>query len=193
MTPPRASAVLLPLYARGAEPLLLLIKRSERVAWHKGEIAFPGGRVEPSDGSALEAALRETEEELGIPAPDVAPVVALEPVSTVVSDMLIYPFVGVLSVLPALHPDPFEVAQVLEAPLRCLLDPASFREEVRVVRGVARLIPFYQYGEHKIWGATGRILHDFLTRIANADPSRDAARWTLAVIARALADADAPR
>lgn len=187
--PPRASAVLLPLYARDGEPYLLFIKRSDRVAWHKGEIAFPGGRIEDPDASPLDAALRETEEELGIPRRDVLPLGALEPVATVVSGMLIYPHVGRLPAPLIVRPDGYEVAEVIEAPLRHLLDPSSRHIAERVVSGGTRRLPFYKYGEHEIWGATGRILESLIARLNAIGTCPHGTSWTLdqveAVFARA--------
>lgn len=184
---PRASAVLLPVFASKGETHLLFIKRSDRVAWHKGEIAFPGGRVEDSDASPLEAALRETEEELGIPRRDVVPLGALEPVATVVSGMLIYPHVGRLTAPPIVRPDGYEVAEVIAVPLWHLLDPASRLIGDRVVSGGTRRLPFYKYGEHEIWGATGRILESLIARLGDPGKKTQRTRWTLDQIEAMLA------
>lgn len=183
------SAVLLPLYARDDEPRLLFIKRSERVGLHKGEIGFPGGRIEPEDASPLAAALREAEEEVGIPPDEVTPLGALPPVSTVVTGMLIHPFVGRLPAPPVLRPDPFEVAEIVEVALATLLDPATCQVEERVLRGVSRRIFVYRCGPHDIWGATGRIVQQLLERLWAWPGHAADARWTLDDIAAALADA----
>lgn len=185
----RASAVLLPLYARDGEPHLLFIKRSERVGLHKGEIGFPGGRIEPEDASPLAAALREAEEEVGIPPDDVTPLGALPPVSTIVTSMLIYPFVGRLPAPPILRPDPFEVAETVEVALATLLDPATCQVEERVLHGVPRRIFIYRCGPHDIWGATGRIVQQFLRRLWAWPDHLPGARWTLDDVAAALAGA----
>ena len=187
-TPPglRQAAVLIPLYERDGVVQLLFIKRTDRVGLHKGEIGFPGGRLEPEDTGPLAAALREAEEELGIPAHTVLPIGALPPVPTVVTSMLIHPFAGRIAAPPDLVPDPFEVAETIEVPLPILLDTATYHEEDWVIRGVERRIFVYRYDGHAIWGATGRIVQHFLDRLARWPdrPPRDA--WTLDDVAAAL-------
>jgi len=182
----RESAVLIPLYERDGAPQLLFIKRTERVRTHRGEIGFPGGRIEPEDASPLAAALREAEEELGISPTQVAPLGALPPVSTVVTSTLIHPFVGRLDQPPQLRPDPFEVAEVVEVPLMTLLDPATCVVEERVLRGTPRTIFIYRCGPHDIWGATGRIVQQFLARLSEWPGHPPDAPWTLDEVAAAL-------
>lgn len=183
----REAAVLIPLYERAGQPQLLFIKRTERVGLHKGEIGFPGGRIEPDDASPLAAALREAHEELGIPPATVTPLGALPPVSTVVTSMLIHPFVGRLPGPPDLVPDPFEVAETIEVPLAVLLDPATYREEDWLLRGVRRRVFLYRHGPHDIWGATGRIVQHFLQRLADWPWAPHDRAWTLDDVAAALA------
>jgi 8-oxo-dGTP pyrophosphatase MutT (NUDIX family) len=182
----RKAAVLIPLYERDGAVQLLFIKRTDRVGLHKGEIGFPGGRLEPEDSGPLAAALREAEEELGIPTHTVLPIGALPPVSTVVTSMLIYPFAGRIAAPPALVPDPYEVAETIEVPLPVLLDPATYHEEDWVIRGVQRRIFLYRHGPYDIWGATGRIVQLLLARL-NRWPDRPPHHaWTLDDVAAAL-------
>lgn len=182
----RESAVLMPLYARDDEPQLLFIKRTDKVVLHKGEIGFPGGSLEPDDPTPLAAALREAYEELGILPEAVTPLGALPAVSTVVSSMLIYPFVGRLASPPELIPDPFEVAETIEVPLNILRDPATYHEEDWVIRGVERRIFVYRYDAHAIWGATGRIVQHLLRRLEHW-PWRPTERpWTIDDVTAAL-------
>ena len=182
----RESAVLIPIYERSGEPQLLFIKRTDTVGLHKGEIGFPGGRLEPGDPTPLAAALREAYEELGILPEAVTPLGALPSVSTVVTSMLIYPFVGRLAAPPDLIPDPFEVAETIEVPLAILRDPATYHEEDWVVRGVRRRIFVYRYDGHDIWGATGRIVQQFLQRLERWPWGPVDRAWGLDDVAAAL-------
>jgi 8-oxo-dGTP pyrophosphatase MutT (NUDIX family) len=186
-TPPRESAVLLALYERDDAVQVLFIKRTDRVGLHKGEIGFPGGRIEPDDRDALTAALREAEEEVGIPPEAVTPLGALPRVETIVTNMIIFPFVGRLDAPPLLIPSEFEVAETIEVPLPTLLDPATYHEEDWIIRGVKRRIFVYRHGPYDIWGATGRIVQEFLARL-EAWPDRPPTfAWTLNDVAAALA------
>jgi len=182
----RESAVLLALYERDDAVQLLFIKRTDRVGTHKGEIGFPGGRIEADDASPLAAALREAEEEVGIPSGDVTPLGALPAVDTIVTGMLIFPFVARLVAPPTLIPSPFEVAETIEVPLPHLLDPATYHEADRMIRGVRRRIFYYRYDAHEIWGATGRIVQLFLARLEAWDARPPQVAWTLDDVAAAL-------
>lgn len=182
----RESAVLLALYERDDAVQLLFIKRTDRVGTHKGEIGFPGGRIEMDDASPLAAALREAEEEVGIPVGEVTPLGSLPAVPTIVTGMLIHPFIGRLDAPPILIPNPFEVAATIEVPLPVLLDPATYHEEDWIIGGIQRRIFLYRHGPHDIWGATGRIVQLFLARL-EAWPARPPhTAWTLDDVAAAL-------
>jgi 8-oxo-dGTP pyrophosphatase MutT (NUDIX family) len=160
----RVAAVLLPLV--GAEdPPLVFTRRTDDLPRHPGEISFPGGMQEPADEGARETALREAEEELGIPPAAVEILGALEPVHTVVSATLIVPFVGLVDAetADALRPDPGEIAEVLSYPLSRLLEAESVVEWPigdHTYRGFA-----YEMDGNTIWGATAFILHDFLRTV----------------------------
>jgi 8-oxo-dGTP pyrophosphatase MutT (NUDIX family) len=144
-----------------AEPSLLLTVRSDLVADHRGEISFPGGVQHAEDPDLLATALRETEEELGIP-PEAFDVLGpLPPTHTVVSGYLIHPFVGLLPERPPLAPSPAEIAEVLELEIARL---ARVEQEVHreVGPGVSRSWFAYTLDGYTVWGATGRIVHAFL-------------------------------
>ena len=160
--PLRQAAVMLILHEREGAPWVLLTKRTERVADHKGQISFPGGSRDPGDASLLEAALREVREELGVEPSDLRVVGGLAPVLTVVTRYVITPFVAYAPRRPDLRPDAFEVAEVIDAPLSALLDPTKLRVEEWDSHGVRRDVYFYEYGKHVIWGATARILRQLL-------------------------------
>jgi 8-oxo-dGTP pyrophosphatase MutT (NUDIX family) len=163
MQPPRAAGVLVPLYARAGRPHLLFTRRSPALSHHSGQISFPGGSWDPGDDSLAATALRETYEELGIVPEQVQVVGALTTVFTVVSNFLITPIVGWLGEGPVtLAPNPTEVAEVIEAPLAALADPAIFHAEEWVRDGRPHPVYFYDFGPYRIWGATARILHELL-------------------------------
>jgi 8-oxo-dGTP pyrophosphatase MutT (NUDIX family) len=159
----RLAAVLAPLYARDGVPHLLFTRRTSTLSTHRGEISFPGGARDPEDASLQETALREAYEELAIEPALVRVLGALPPVTATVSNFAVAPYLGWLPEgLPPLLPNPAEVAEVIEAPLAALADPAIFHEE-RWSRGsLAHTVYFYDFGPHRIWGLTGRILYTLL-------------------------------
>jgi 8-oxo-dGTP pyrophosphatase MutT (NUDIX family) len=158
----RVAAVLLPLVDAG-DPEMVFTRRTEDLPRHPGEISFPGGMQEEADAGVRETALRETEEELGIPPADVEVLGALAPVHTVVSGILIVPIVGMLEARPSFRPDEGEIAEVLEYPLSRLIEAEATVEWPigdHVYRGFA-----YEMDGNTIWGATAHILHAFLATV----------------------------
>jgi len=155
------AAVLVPLVDRG-EPFLVFAKRTDRVGTHRGQISFPGGRVDPSDAGFLEAALRESEEEIGLPRTAVEPLGALDDTETVATQFIITPFVGVVRTPVAWQPDGHEIEKVIEVPLAALRDLANLRVEYRERDGVLHEVLFWDYQGETIWGATARILKQYL-------------------------------
>jgi 8-oxo-dGTP pyrophosphatase MutT (NUDIX family) len=157
------AAVLIPLIA-GPEPLLLFTRRTERLARHAGQVAFPGGRVEPGDASPLQTALRETAEETGI-APSQVAVAGYLPSYRTGTGFDIQPVVGVLPPGLTYAPDPAEVAAIFEVPLAFFRDPANRRRETREWNGQQRSFYAFSHGGHEIWGATAAIIVDLVSRI----------------------------
>ena len=155
------AAVLVPIVDRG-EPFLVFAKRTDRVGTHRGQISFPGGRVDPSDPGFLEAALRESEEEIGLPRTAVEPLGALDDTETVATQFIITPFVGVVRAPVAWQPDGHEIEKVIEVPLAALHDRANLRVEYRERGGVLHEVLFWDYQGETIWGATARILKQYL-------------------------------
>ena len=159
------AAVLLPLYGWPAQPGLIFTERRADLRRHAGEISFPGGRQDPGDADLEETALRETQEEIALAAAEVEIVGALTPVSTFVTGYKIQPFVGLVADPRELDlsPNPTEVETVLTFTLDRLRDGYEMRRLIR--RGVPVHTPTYEVEGHLIWGATARILGDFLKRI----------------------------
>jgi 8-oxo-dGTP pyrophosphatase MutT (NUDIX family) len=170
--------VLILSYPHQEQPHIVFTRRSETVGLHRGQISLPGGRREEGDPTLAATALRETTEELGIATDDVQILGSLPQVYVVVSNFLITPFVGMLPYRPRFVASPAEVAEVIEVPLEVLADPASCREEIWPWRGSERVVEFYAHEAYQIWGATGRVIKEFL-----ASPLLDAVRVELSVSA----------
>jgi 8-oxo-dGTP pyrophosphatase MutT (NUDIX family) len=158
------AAVLLML-TRRSDPHILFVKRSERVAHHKGQISFPGGIVETRDASRLETALRECQEEIGL-FPELVEVLGvLDDTETRATQFVITPFVGAVATPVPWRPDGREIHRVIEVPVERLLDPACFRVELWERGGQVNPVYFYDYDGEVIWGATARILKQFFDLI----------------------------
>lgn len=155
------AAVLLLLTNRRG-PHIVFAKRTEDVAHHKGQFSFPGGIVETWDGSRLETALREAKEEIGLPPSAVDILGTLDDTETRATQFVITPFVGLIREPVSYTPDGKEIERVLEVPLEALLDPARSRVEMWERDGEIHPVYFYEYNGETIWGATARILKQFL-------------------------------
>jgi 8-oxo-dGTP pyrophosphatase MutT (NUDIX family) len=157
------AAVLVPLYIDAGELHAVFTRRREDLRRHPGEISFPGGRQDDADPDLRATALREAEEEIGLPSDAVEVVGALQPTPTIATGYAIYPFVGLIE--PGLEwtLSAREVAQVLELSLRELRDGYVRQRLIR--RGLPIRTDTYVVGDHLIWGATARILSDLFERI----------------------------
>ena len=147
------SAVLLPI-ARGREGLdLLFTKRTERVEHHKGQISFPGGACDPSDATPFETALRESQEEIGLPPSAVSLLGSMDDIRTP-SGFIVTPVVGYIEKLPPLRLNADEVAEVVLVPLEKFFDDSLRRSEFREVEGNTFEVFFYDVWKEPVWGAT---------------------------------------
>ncbi len=160
----RHAAVLAPLYVRDGEPWLLFTRRATGLSHHSGEISFPGGRRDAADPTLAQTALRESREELALDSARVRLLGALPEIYASVSNFVVTTYVGWLGEgLPQLTPARSEVAEIIEAPLSALDDPAIYHEELWTRGSVTHTVMFYDYGAYRIWGLTGRLLYHLLS------------------------------
>jgi 8-oxo-dGTP pyrophosphatase MutT (NUDIX family) len=157
------AAVLVALYELDGELHAVFTRRRDDLRRHAGEISFPGGRQDADEEDLRETALRETEEEIGLPREAVRLAGALTPTPTVVTNYAIYPFVGTIEPGRRWRPSATEVAEVLELSLPRLLEGHSRKRLIR--RGVPFRTDVYETGGQLIWGATARILSDLFARL----------------------------
>ena len=163
------AAVLVALYVDGGDLHAVFTRRRHDLRSHAGEISFPGGRRDPEDESLLHTALRETEEEIGLPRTAVRVLGALPPTPTVATNYGVYPFVGLIEPGHAWQPSAWEVDEVLELRLRDLRAARTRRRLLH--RGIPFRSDVYDVSEQAvIWGATARIVGDLLGRV---DPALD--------------------
>lgn len=158
------AAVLVGLVARDAGDAVLLTRRTAGLRNHGGQVSFPGGRVEPGDLDAIAAAMRESEEEIGVPAAQVTPIGLLDPLLTI-SGFRVLPVVAAIDPQYVAHPDPGEVDEVFEVPLAFLLDPANLDHRLIDFRGRSRRVLEFNYPAQRIWGATASILWNLRERL----------------------------
>lgn len=165
--PLRPAAVLVGLREHGSGTTVLLTRRQDALRHHAGQISFPGGRVDLADAGPLAAAIRETEEEVGLPAPTIEPIGWLDPYATI-TGFHVYPLVARIDHEHPLRPNADEVAEAFEVPLDFLLDPASARDVAMEWRGRTRQLVEFQWREHRIWGATAAMLVNLRERLQAA-------------------------
>lgn len=158
---PVPSAVLIPLFLKNGEYHILFTKRTENLNRHRGEISFPGGACNPEETDSMEAALRETWEEIGVPPGDVEVLGVLDDFYSI-HNFLVTPYVGVLHRNTPLKISQDEIERIIEAPLSHFLKPEIFRAEDWSRKGRKHPVYFFTYGDDEIWGLTAAILKQFL-------------------------------
>lgn len=166
----RPAAVLVPVLVRAGAPAILMTRRSEDLPSHAGQVSFPGGKVDDTDASPLDAALRETEEEVGIHRRFVEPLGFLDVYETG-TGFAIKPVVGLVHPGYTITPEPGEVAEVFDVPLAFLLDPANHERHSAMWKGVKRTYYAMPYNDHYIWGATAGMVKNLADRWHAPEPA----------------------
>jgi len=156
----KSAAVLIPLVLNENALHLLLTKRTDSVEHHKGQISFPGGMTDTNDTSAVDTALRETEEELGISRSSVTILGTIDDIQ-IPTGFIVTPIAGFIEHFPSLRINKDEVAEVLLIPLEKFFDQTLERTELRNLLGVQRQIFIYDVWKEPVWGATAAIIKQF--------------------------------
>lgn len=158
------AAVLFLIVLRDGGQTVLLTQRTAHLRDHAGQISFPGGRVEVEDLSPSHTALRETEEEIGLPRERIE-ILGFLPEYRTGTGFRVTPVVALVQPPFDLRPDPFEVAEVFEVPLAFLLDPANHQQHSLHYRGALRNYFAMPYGDYFIWGATAGMIRSLSERL----------------------------
>jgi 8-oxo-dGTP pyrophosphatase MutT (NUDIX family) len=165
------AAVLVPLYRERGQYHIVFIKRTDDVETHKGQISFPGGRMEKRDKTLLDTALREAFEEIGLHPQEAKILGELDDEVTTTSNYIVTPFVALIPWPYHLVMSRHEVAEIIRAPVAALLDKANIKPATETLEGGIVLDSYdYYYDGRVIWGATARILHKFLDIFKSAWP-----------------------
>jgi 8-oxo-dGTP pyrophosphatase MutT (NUDIX family) len=158
------AAVLIPLFQKDSEYQVLFTKRTHKVENHRGQISFPGGRVDEGDGSLQETALREANEEIGLLREDVTILGQIDDATTLSSNFIIHSFVGLIPYPYNFRINPQEVKRLIQVPFRVFLGDSPLHDSDDTVEyeGARYRTPTYTFQGDVIWGATARIMEDFL-------------------------------
>lgn len=163
----KKAAVMLLLFQKNEEWYTTLMQRPESPYAHSKQVSFPGGGVEDIDNSLKAAALRETEEEFGIPREDIRVIGRLSQLYIPVSNYLVHPFVGYLAKIPSYIPDPNEVDEIIEVKVDDLLNP-NLRKitQIKTSSGLnLKNVPYFDVNNKVVWGATAMMLSEFIELI----------------------------
>jgi len=161
---PKPAAVLIPMFYDRNAWHVLFIRRTSSLAEHGGQVAFPGGRSDPDDQSAIETALRETQEEIGLVPEDVVVLGQLHKLITI-TNYEVTPFIGIIPWPYSFRRAESEVARIFSIPLEWLVDPQNYEERQRLLPepyAPIKVIYFKPYDQEILWGVSARIVLDFI-------------------------------
>ena len=156
------ASVLLPLFLKDGHCWLLLMRRANTVEYHKGEVSFPGGVVDKKDDNFESTAIRETFEEIGIREEDIEILGQLDDMTTITSQFIVHPFVGIVPFPYEFNLNSNEVDHLIEVPLQFFLDPSQPQSFSMHYQGESFETPAFIYEGIVIWGAPERILENFI-------------------------------
>lgn len=165
---PKKGGVLLLLYKKNDELMVVFIQRTHDGGVHSGQISFPGGKFENADNDLVQTALRETKEEIGIDTLNVEIAGTLTELFIPVSDYMVYPAVGYYKGLPKFKNNPVEVESLIEVPLQQLLNKETIQTGTVYAKDKKFEVPVFKVGTHQIWGATAMILSEFIQVVKNS-------------------------
>lgn len=160
-----SSAVLIPIYQEHGQYSIVFIKRTMIVKRHKGQISFPGGMRDKEDKTLLDTALRESEEEIGLPRKDVSVLGELDDEITTTSNFIVTPFLASIPWPYRFIPNEAEVEKVFSVPINALLSKDCLKPDIEILDGKKVASFTYHYQGTVIWGATARILNKLLGMI----------------------------
>jgi 8-oxo-dGTP pyrophosphatase MutT (NUDIX family) len=161
------AGVVLPIFEKDGEVYIVLTKRTDTVRIHKGEVSFPGGMCEETDGNTMNTALRECCEEIGVKAKDIDIIGRMDDMYTL-TGFIITPYVGIVPYPYQFRANPQEVAYLICLPLKFLKEVDPLIEEAEY-KGKASKVPSFYFNGDRIWGATCRILLSFKGIIENGN------------------------
>lgn len=168
--PSKTAAVLVPLLDL-PEPEVVFTRRADHLPQHPGQVSFPGGAAEENDNSAVQTALREAREEIGLPPEAVRPIGFLDRMDTI-SDYRVLPVVALVAPPVRLKPDEREVAEVFTVPLSVVLDAGRYESSTVKRDGVEYTLHSLKWSGHDIWGATAAMLMNLIARVERVNEKR---------------------